>query len=119
MANQPAIDVKAFKQFERDGYSRVAESYDRASAPVTAQANATILDAAGVGRGTRVLDVACGPGWLSAAALRRGAAVNGLDFAKQMLAVARTRCPDADFREGDAEDLPFPEGQFDAVVCNL
>jgi SAM-dependent methyltransferase len=86
---------------------------------MTAQANHTILDVAGVGRGTRVLDVACGPGWLSADALRRGAEVNALDFATQMVAVARQRCPEADIREGDAEDLPFSDGQFDAVVCNL
>ena len=119
MADQPTIDIDAFKRFESEGYSRVAQSYDRASAPVTAQANEALLDAAGVGRGSRVLDVACGPGWLSAAALEWGAAVTGIDFAEQMLAVARSRCPSVDFRNGDAEALPFPDGRFDAVVCNL
>lgn len=119
MTDQPAIDHEAFKQFERAGYSRVAEGYDQATAQVTAQVNDAVLDAVEAGRGTRLLDVACGPGWLSAAAAKRGAIVTGLDFAQNMLTIARARCPDATFHEGDAEDLPFEAGQFDAVVCNL
>jgi SAM-dependent methyltransferase len=119
MTEQPPIDHEAFKQFERAGYSRVAEGYDQATAQVTSQVNDTLLDAVETGRGTRLLDVACGPGWLSAAAAQRGAVVTGLDFAPNMLTIARARCPDATFHEGDAEDLPFEAGQFDAVVCSL
>lgn len=98
MTDQPPIDHEAFKQFERDGYSGVA---------------------VGTERGTRLLDVACGPGWLSAAAVQRGAMVTGVDFATQMLTMARARCPDATFQDGDAEQLPFEAGRFDAVVCSL
>jgi ubiquinone/menaquinone biosynthesis C-methylase UbiE len=119
MADQPTIDHHAFKQFERAGYSRVAEGYDQATAQVTSQVNDTVLDAVETRRGTRLLDIACGPGWLSATAAKRGAIVTGLDFATKMLTIARVRCPDAAFHEGDAEDLPFEEDQFDAVVCNL
>jgi SAM-dependent methyltransferase len=119
MTDHPPIDDAAFKQFEREGYSRVAEGYDQATAKVTAQVNEAILDAVGTTRGTRVLDVACGPGWLSASAAQRGAIVTGVDFAKQMLVIARIRCPEAAFHEGDAEHLPCEAGQFDAVVCNL
>jgi SAM-dependent methyltransferase len=119
MTNHHPVDDAAFKQFERDGYSRVAEGYDKATAKVTAQVNEAILDAVGTTRGTHVLDVACGPGWLSAAAVQRGAIVTGLDFAKNMLTIARARCPEAEFHDGDAEDLPFGEDQFDAVVCSL
>jgi SAM-dependent methyltransferase len=36
-----------------------------------------------------------------------------------MLTIARARCPDATFHEGDAEALPFEAGQFDAIVCSL
>jgi SAM-dependent methyltransferase len=119
MTEQPPIDHEAFKQFERTGYSRVAEGYDKATAQVTSQVNDTVLDAVETGSGTRLLDVACGPGWLSAAAAKRGAIVTGLDFAQNMLTIARARCPDAIFHEGDAEDLSFKAGQFDAVVCSL
>jgi SAM-dependent methyltransferase len=97
----------------------VAEGYDQATAQVTAQVNDTVLDAVETERGTRLLDVACGPGWLSAAAAKRGAHVTGVDLAQNMLTIARTRCPDAALHEGDAEDLPFEAGQFDVVVCNL
>lgn len=119
MTNHPAIDHEAFKQFERAGYSRVAEGYDHATAPVTSQVNDAILDAVGTAHGTRLLDVACGPGWLSAAAVQRGAIVTGVDFAEPMVALARSRCPNATFHTGDAEHLPFEAGQFDAVVCSL
>lgn len=114
-----SMDQDAFKRFERDGYSRVAEAYGQKTAHVSAQVNDAILDAVGVGPGVKVLDVACGPGLLSAAALKRGASVIGLDFSPNMVAVARSLCPEAEFREGDAEDLPFEDGRFDAVICSL
>lgn len=97
----------------------MAEGYDQATAQVTSQVNDAVLDAVETGNGTRLLDVACGPGWLSAAAAKRGAVVTGLDFAQNMLTIARARCPEAEFHEGDAEGLPFEAGQFDAVVCSL
>jgi SAM-dependent methyltransferase len=66
-----------------------------------------------------LLDVACGPGWLSAAAVKRGAVVTALDFAENMVALARLRCPEADIHNADAEHLPFEPARFDAVVCSL
>ena len=108
----------AFKQFERDGFNQIAVGYD-AIAKVTSQVNEAILDAVAIGPGLQVLDVACGTGWLSAAAVRRQAMVVGLDLAEDMLAIARSRCPEAKFYCGDAENLPFGEEQFESVVCNL
>jgi ubiquinone/menaquinone biosynthesis C-methylase UbiE len=57
--------------------------------------------------------------WLSAAAVQRKAIVSGLDLVQKMLTIARLRCSEAEFHEGDAENLPFTEKQFDAVVCNF
>ena len=119
MADPSPIDHAAFKSFEREGYSRVATGYDQAATPATSQVNDAILDGVGATRGTRLLDVACGPGWLSAAAVARGAVVTGLDFADRMLDLARARCPQADFRNGDAEQLPFDAGRYEAVVCSF
>jgi SAM-dependent methyltransferase len=119
MTEQRIIDHEAFKRFERTGYSRVAESYDKGTARVTSQVNDLVLDAVETGPGTQLLDVACGPGRLSAAAVKRGAIATGLDFAPNMLTIARARCPKATFHEGDAEELPFEANQFDAVVCSL
>jgi SAM-dependent methyltransferase len=67
----------------------------------------------------RVLDVATGPGHIAAAAAQRGARVVGLDFSSAMVAEAIQRYPPVDFREGDAEALPFSNGSFDAVTMNF
>jgi SAM-dependent methyltransferase len=75
-----------------------------------------LLDAARVGAGMRVLDVATGPGHLAAGAAARGAAATGLDIAEGMLAVAAARNPELRLVHGDAEELPFGAGEFDAVV---
>jgi len=75
-----------------------------------------MLDAAAVGPGTRVLDAGCGAGGASVRAARRGAHVNGLDAAEALLAIARQRLPDGDFRTGDLEALPYPDGTFDAIL---
>jgi SAM-dependent methyltransferase len=115
----PGFDREAFRQFERSGYSGLASAYDSGTARVTAQVNDPMLDAVGAGRGTRLLDVACGPGRLSAAASQRGCRVTGIDFAEPMVALARRCCPSGEFLVADAESLPFESDRFDAVVCNL
>ncbi|WP_392532308.1 class I SAM-dependent methyltransferase [Nostoc sp. C117] len=119
MTAHPPINDDAFKQFERNGFSRVAEEYDRAIAQVTSQVNEAILDAVETGYNSRLLDVACGTGWLSTAAVKRGAIVTGLDYTENMIAIARWRCPEAEFQVGDAENLPFDSGEFEAIVCNF
>jgi SAM-dependent methyltransferase len=75
-----------------------------------------VLDAAGVGRGTRVLDVGCGSGLALVLAARRGAVPSGLDISPGLLGIARDRLPAADLREGDMEFLPFGDAAFDAVL---
>jgi SAM-dependent methyltransferase len=70
--------------------------------------------------GTKVLDVACGTGNLAVIAARQGCKVSGVDIANNLLAQARTRADEAglriDFKEGDAEALPFAAGQFDLAL---
>jgi SAM-dependent methyltransferase len=86
---------------------------------LTSRFIAPLLDAAGVCAGTRVLDVACGPGLVAEAARERGATIVALDFTPEMIAIARSRCPDIEFRRGDALALPFADGAFDVVVMNF
>src|SRR5215475_701394 len=61
----------------------------------------------------QVLDVATGHGNTALAAARRGCVVTGVDFTKPLLELARQRAAaehlEIDFREGDIEDLPFPD----------
>lgn len=83
---------------------------------------APVCDAAGIGAGERVLDVACGTGVLSREALKRVGAeglVVGLDRNEGMLEVARRTAPGVDWRTGRAESLPFADGDFDAVACQF
>lgn len=109
----------SFKDFERAGWESVAREYDVFFGGLTSQAIEPLLDSVGAGPGVRLLDVASGPGYVAAAAAKRGAAVVGIDFSAPMVAEAERRHPAVDFREGDAEALPFPETSFDAVVMNF
>jgi ubiquinone/menaquinone biosynthesis C-methylase UbiE len=81
-----------------------------------------VADAAAVGPGARVLDVACGTGALTRAVAARvgarGAAI-GLDVNADMLAVARRKAPALEWRQGRAEAFGFDSGRFDAVVSQF
>jgi ubiquinone/menaquinone biosynthesis C-methylase UbiE len=71
-----------------------------------------------------VLDVACGPGVVTASIAPRAASVVAFDATEQMLEKASERCAKAglrnvQFRCGDAENLPFEEAQFDGLVTRL
>ena len=112
-------DATAFHDFEHAGWEQAAEHYADAFGNLTRQTAEPLLDAVRARAGTRILDVACGPGFIAAAAARRGAQVTGLDFSRAMIAMAERANPDVTFREGDAEALPFDPGSFDAVVMNF
>ena len=75
-----------------------------------------VLGRTAVGKGTRLLDVACGSGMAAMAAAQRGAQVSGLDAAEPLLLIARARVPDGDFRAGNMNALPFDDGSFDVVT---
>jgi SAM-dependent methyltransferase len=83
---------------------------------------APLLDAAGVTTGNCVLDVACGTGVVAREALSRVGAtgsVTGLDIGPSMLAVAEGIEPGVTWTLGDAGQLPFDNGEFDAVVSQF
>jgi SAM-dependent methyltransferase len=70
--------------------------------------------------GTRMLDVACGAGQIAIPAAKAGVQVTGVDIAANLIEQARARAAaegiNAQFDEGDAEALPYPDGAFDVVV---
>src|SRR5512133_1627306 len=112
-------EAAVYKSFEAEGWTRKAKTYDRLTGRVTARLVVPLLEAAGVQSGTRVLDVACGPGHIAAAAAAKGAEPVGLDAAEGMVAVARARYAEIAFQQGDAERLPFADASFDAVVAGF
>ncbi len=82
----------------------------------------SVADAAGIGSGDHVLDVACGTGVLAREASKRvgpEGSVTGLDLNEGMLAVAKRVQPDVDWRQGDAAALPFEDDHFDVVVSQF
>src|SRR5262245_2298552 len=113
------IDPDSFRQFEHSGWQNIPQQYHQAFGELTAQSIAPLLDAAAVKKGTKVLDIATGPGYVAAAAAKRGATVIGVDFSTAMVAEAQRRNPAIEFREGDAEQLPFGNDLFDAAVVNF
>jgi SAM-dependent methyltransferase len=113
------IDPDAFNAFEAAGWEERASGYDRMFGTMTSQVLDQLLDAASVGPGTRVLDVATGPGYVAGRAAGRGASVVGVDVASAMVELARRLHPGLDVREADAHALPFEDGAFDAVVGNF
>ena len=112
------MDRDAFAEFERAGWERAASHYEEYWTD-TLLFVAPLLDAAAVRTGSRLLDVACGPGVVSEAAAARGAQPVGIDIATAMVERARRRRPDLEFRVGDALQLPFPDASFGAVTMNF
>ena len=112
-------DPESFRRLQRDGWERVADRYDSIWASLTTQFVNPLLTAAGVRAGMRLLDVACGPGYTTAAARRLGAEAVGVDFSHEMIEQARSRNSGIDLFHGDAENLPFEPKSFDLVVMNF
>jgi len=109
-------DISAAAQVQRrlwgtdpQTWAELAESHNR---PLFE----AVLDAAGAGPGTRLLDVGCGSGLTLLLASERGATPAGLDISPGLLGIARDRLPHADLRVADMESLPFGDAAFDAVT---
>jgi SAM-dependent methyltransferase len=111
--------MESFAKFEHEGWQRVAGKYDSVWASSTRQFILPLLDSADVSGEMSLLDVGCGPGYVAAAAAERGARPSGLDFSREMVAIAQKMFPHIEFREGDAQNLPFPDATFDRVLANF
>ena len=109
----------AFTKFEHEGWERVAGKYDSTWSTSTRQFIGPLLEAANISANVSLLDVGCGPGYVSTEAAERGAKPIGLDFSKEMIGIAKRMFPDIEFREGDAQNLPFDDASFDRVVANF
>lgn len=82
-----------------------------------------LVRAAGITSGQRVLDVAAGAGNSSIPAAHKGASVTALDITPELLEAGRARAEreglEISWREGDAQDLPFADGEFDVVISSI
>ena len=114
-----SINSNAFRAFEHAGWEKAVNPYHSYFGSLTNQVINPLLEAVNVGSGIRLLDVATGPGYVAARANERGASTIGVDFSEAMVNEARQQYPTLEFREGDAEELSFPDSSFDAVVINF
>ncbi len=124
----PAVAIDMFnstsnkeKQAIQAAFSKAAHTYDR-SAEFQRQVADTLLSYLPTDlTGLRILDVGCGTGYCCEALLKRGARVVALDLSPIMLEKAKERCGDHNitYIQGDAEDLPFMDDEFDGVVSSL
>src|ERR1043165_6506231 len=86
--NQSQVDLKEFDAFEKNAHQRLAQTYYDSFSIVSDRAIEPLLEAAHVAAGTRLLDVAPGPGTLASMAAGRGAVVIAVDVAPAMIALA-------------------------------
>ncbi len=112
-------DPDAVVQAERATWTRSAPIYAEHTAQLTSHAVNHLLDAAQLTSDSRALEVACGPGHITAMMADTGAAVTGVDLVPAMIETARTRHPGIEFIEANAEQLPFADDAFDVVLVNF
>lgn len=107
----------------RDMFDRIAPRYDALNRVISAGLDQRwrrqCLEKIAVGRGDRVLDLACGTGDFCELAKARGAGVIGVDFALQMLRHGQARGFAFDAVQGDGEWLPFRTASVDVVTCGF
>jgi len=107
-----------YKQLQKKAWAHFAP-FEMLTTPVAAR----LVRHAGVRRGQRVLDVACGTGVVAVTAARLGAVVTGLDLTPELLVRARENAAigglTINWHEGDAEQLPFPDASFATVVSQF
>jgi SAM-dependent methyltransferase len=98
-----------------------AEAYTRFMGRFSNPLAKRFVDFAEVAPGARALDVGSGPGALTADLVDRlgVAAVSAIDPSAPFVTALRTRFPDLDVRAGVAEELPYPDGSFDAALAQL
>jgi len=98
-----------------------ADAYDRFMGGWSRLLSAQFAHLAGVEPGTRVLDVGCGPGALTAELVRRLGPedVAAVDPSQQFVEAARARHPGVAVRQASAEALPYPDDAFDAALAQL
>lgn len=113
----PTQTQPAFDTAERTMWSGRAHAYAASFGRLCAHPVERLLDAAEIETGTYVLDVGTGTGTAALAALARGARVSAVDADAGMAVVARAAGVDA--RVAALPQLPFPDGEFDAVVGNF
>jgi len=118
MTAESSDPFEKFKAVQREGWSSFTPVELMTTRPAAA-----LVKFAEIEPGQRVLDIACGTGVVAVTAAQRGAKVSGLDLTPVLLERARENARiadvEAEFVEGDAEALPYPDASFDVVLSQF
>lgn len=111
-------------QRTQNEFTRQARQFASSASITAAELTARFVDAVTAGADATILDVACGPGIVTAGLAAKVRAVVAFDLTPEMLLQARARCGKAGltnvrFEQGSATALPFPDDTFDGVVTRL
>ncbi|MBO6539107.1 MAG: methyltransferase domain-containing protein [Rhizobiaceae bacterium] len=111
------VGTDDFAALEKRGWGEedTASAYAKDFARASAMAVPCLVSETRAGPGKHILDLCCGHGIVAAGLVKAGASVTGLDFSPAMLRIAREMVPQAEFVEGDAMAMPFPDASFDGV----
>jgi ubiquinone/menaquinone biosynthesis C-methylase UbiE len=113
----------AMSELSYQDLEKTAEAYEQLLVPAIFEECANrLVDAAGIGSGQYVLDIACGTGIATRIVAERVApdgTATGLDINPGMLAVARRITSEIDWHEGSVDALPYENEAFDAVICQF
>ncbi|HLG39807.1 MAG TPA: methyltransferase domain-containing protein [Chitinophagaceae bacterium] len=115
----PQVKQDDFSKLEYEGWERVANQYEQTWANLTQQFIGPLLQTVGIRNGMKVLDVACGPGYVSGEIKKKNATPVGIDFSPKMISLARRSYQGIQFMEGNAQELEFDDSTYDAVVMNF
>jgi ubiquinone/menaquinone biosynthesis C-methylase UbiE len=119
-ASSPAIDLAAVKTRQQAAWSTGNYAVVGTTLQIVGEDLCEVLD---LRSGERVLDVAAGNGNATLAAARRWCDVTSTDYVASLLESGRARAQAEghaiEFREADAENLPFPDASFDVVMSTF
>jgi ubiquinone/menaquinone biosynthesis C-methylase UbiE len=120
MTDIKTADPEMVADYEHHAWQAVAPLYQENAAFITALSGQSelILEVAGVTEQSTLLDIGCGPGLLTAQLADFVRTAVGIDFSSNMIDEAQSQFPQFEFREANAEEMPFEDGTFGCAVVN-
>ena len=113
------FSAETVHEYEHETWDRCSKKYLDGFAGLSQETIPSLIEAAEIAKGDKVLDLGSGPGHVADHLAQLGAQVTGIDFVQSMIDVSQQKYPKIDFRMANAEKLPFEDDGLDAVVSNF